>query len=209
MERYMISAPSAFPFDARKAAQVAAFFLIKARERDANVSVLKLMKLMYLAERESYKQYASPMIGDALFSMQHGPVLSNTLNLINSAPDERQGGEHWDELISERNGHYLYLRSDAPIQHADDLLELSEADLDILENLWNQFCRYSAHDIREYTHNPENCPEWEDPGNSSRPISMETMLRSMNYTPVAIQDICENLEKMAFIQEKTKNNVLY
>ena len=209
MERYMTTAPVAFPFDARKAAQVAAFFLIKARDRDASVTVLKLMKLMYLAERESYRQYAAPMIGDALFSMPHGPVLSNTLNLINSTPDERQGGEQWDELISERDGRYLYLRGDAPIQQTEDLLELSEADLDILEDVWGQFGSLSALKLREYTHDPKHCPEWEDPDGSSLPISMETMLGSMGYTPEAVQRVCENLQQVAFIQQKMHKNVVF
>ncbi len=205
----MTTAPLVFPFEAVKAAQVAAFFLIKARERDASVTVLKLMKLMYLAERESYRQYATPMIGDALFSLPHGPVLSNTLNLINSTPDERQGGEQWDELISERDGRYLYLRNDAPIQQIDDLLELSEADLDILEDIWENFGRLPAIRLREYTHDPKHCPEWVDPNGSSLPISIETMLESMGYSPEAVQRIFDNMQQMAFIQQKMHVNVVF
>ncbi len=204
-----MTSPSSFPFDARKAAQVAAFFLMKAREREANVSVLKLMKLMYLAERESYKKYAEPMIGDALFSLPHGPILSNTLNLINSTPEERQGGEHWDELISEKDDRYLYLKVDSPIQHTDDLLELSEADVEILEDIWKTFGFFSAKKLRDYTHDPKYCPEWVDPNGSSLPISMESMLTSMGYNPEAIQTICSNLEQMAFVRSKTQPSVKY
>ena len=198
-----------FPFDARKAAQVAAFFLIKARDRGANVTILKLMKLMYLAERESYKRYAEPMIGDALVSMPHGPVLSSTLNLINSAPEERQGGEHWDEMISERDGRDLSLRGDAPIQQTKDLLDLSESDVEILGEIWDQFGKISAVKLRNYTHDAANCPEGEDPNGSSIPISLETLLRSMGYSTEAVHTVCDNLRKAATVQQKLQRNISF
>lgn len=62
-------------FNEKKAAQAAAFFLFQAGQP---VSVLKLTKLLYLAERRSFERHGSPMIGDRLVSMPHGPVLSVT-----------------------------------------------------------------------------------------------------------------------------------
>src|SRR6266487_2727273 len=67
-------------FNEKKAAQVAAFFLHRAR---GELEILKLMKLMYLAERASYKKFGEPLIGDKLVSMDNGPVLSITLNHMN------------------------------------------------------------------------------------------------------------------------------
>lgn len=198
-----------FPFDAKKAAQVAAFFLIKARERGANVTVLKLMKLMYLAERESYKRFAEPMIGDALVSMPHGPVLSNTLNLINSSPEEREGGSHWDEMISDRDGNHLSIRADAPIQCTEDLMELSESDIEILDGIWGQLGKLPALRLRDFTHDPKNCPEWEDPNGSSIPISLDKLLSSMNYSSEAIHAIRENLLRAAYVQQQLQKNVSF
>ena len=65
-----------------KTAQVAAFFLAKAPGH--RMPHLKLMKLLYLADRESMRETGYPMSWDRLVSMPHGPVLSTTLNLINS-----------------------------------------------------------------------------------------------------------------------------
>ena len=90
-------------FNERKAAQVAAFFLLKASQRDSNITILKLMKLMYLAERKSYQVYGEPIIGDALVSMPNGPVLSSTLDLINFGSTKNLDGG-WDSLIAERSG---------------------------------------------------------------------------------------------------------
>ncbi|MBU6994252.1 MAG: SocA family protein [Ferrovum myxofaciens] len=210
MRNRIAANPAAFPFDAKKAAEVAAFFLLKARERDASITVLKLMKLMYLAERKSYQQYGAPIVGDDLFSMPHGPVLSNTLNLINSAPEERQGGDHWDALIAERDsGKYMCLQPDARINSTDDLLQLSDADVEILELVWYEFGNFSAHKLRDYTHDHANCPEWEDPNGSSIPISMNVMLESMGYSPDAIQVICSNLQQMASTSAILKPQVVF
>lgn len=62
-------------FSERKAAEAAAFLLLKG---GGGLELLKLMKLMYLAERESFKKYGESITGDAFVSMQHGPVLSGT-----------------------------------------------------------------------------------------------------------------------------------
>jgi hypothetical protein len=40
--------------------------------------VIKLIKLMYLAERLSLQRYGEPLTGDRLVSMPDGPVLSMT-----------------------------------------------------------------------------------------------------------------------------------
>src|SRR6266496_928616 len=66
-------------YDEAKAAQIATFFALR---REGAIEVLTLAKLMYLAERASYERYAAPLTGDKLCSMEHGPVLSQTLNYI-------------------------------------------------------------------------------------------------------------------------------
>ncbi|PKY11728.1 hypothetical protein B1757_02760 [Acidithiobacillus marinus] len=198
-----------FPFDERKAAEVAAFFLLKAQARGSNISILKLMKLMYLAERASYQQFGAPLVGDSLYSLPHGPVMSTTLSLINSVAEEREGGDYWDSLIAERtDGKYMCLR-EGKIKSTEDLLYLSEADCEILEKVWSDFGGLSAIKLRAYTHDPDNCPEWEDPNGSSRPISLDTMLTSMGYSPDAIEIICNNIAQMAATNASLKPQVRF
>ena len=81
-------------FNERKAAQAAAYLLCKA---GGSLNVLKLVKLMYLAERESLRRYGETITGDALVSMRNGPVLSATLDHINGLVPSCQDG--WDSLI--------------------------------------------------------------------------------------------------------------
>lgn len=185
-------------FNEKKAAQVAAFFLFEASRRGGNITILKLMKLMYLAERSSYEQYGEPIIGDALVSMPNGPVLSKTLDLINFGAQENLDGG-WDALIAERNGRDMALKSTDLIKSEDDLKELSESDLEILRSVWSEFGNKSAFWLRDYTHNPENCPEWEDPDGSSVPIKLESLFEILGFSKEESAAILTRLNQRAWV----------
>ena len=149
-------------FNERKAAQAAAYLLCKA---GGSLNVLKLVKLMYLAERESLRRYGETITGDALVSMRNGPVLSATLDHINGLVPSCQDG--WDSLIDDRENHVVQLRNrDAIADPDEDLLALSECDAECLATVWDRFGHMSKWQLVDYTHSPE-CPEWEDPGTVS------------------------------------------
>ena len=180
-------------FSEKKAAEVAAYFLIRARNRKANITILKLMKLMYLAERLSYKEYGFPIIGDALVSMPHGPVLSRTLELINVGSNDGA----WDHLIAEKSDRYVALNGHEDLR-VNDLLELSESDIELLGRVWDEFGSWSAIKLRDYTHG-QGCPEWQDPDDSSVPIQLETLLGVLGYSPDDVKKITSNAQRQAYI----------
>jgi uncharacterized phage-associated protein len=186
-------------FDERKAAQVAAYFLICAAKRGANVTLMKLMKLMYLAERLSYERFCFPIIGDALVSMPHGPVLFSTLDLMNFGSLKKNG--EWDSLITEKAGRDMSLNGHENLT-VDDLRELSESDIEVLGSIWEKFGRMSAIHLREYTHNYDNCPEWQDPDGSSVPIQLETLFQKLGYSQPDIEKAVSNIRKQAWINSK-------
>ena len=154
-------------------AQMAAFF---ADKEGAPINVLKLMKLMYLADRESMRRYGSPISLDNMVSMQHGPVLSQTLNLINGSVQGAEG-ELWNQWISARENYLVELRK--PVTRGD-LDHLSECDLNVLEGVWEKFGDMNQWELRDYTH--EHCAEWQDPesmGRGSLPIDEVEVLRAV------------------------------
>ena len=57
-------------FDERKAAEAAAFLLFMA---GGKLPLIKLVKLLYLAERLSLQRYGEPLTGDRLVAMPNGP----------------------------------------------------------------------------------------------------------------------------------------
>ena len=69
-------------FTTRKVAQMAAYF---AECSGGTINILKLIKLMYLADRESMHRHGTPISFDRFVSMDHGPVPSQSLNLSHSS----------------------------------------------------------------------------------------------------------------------------
>lgn len=162
-------------FNEKKAAQSAAYFLLSAQEA---MPIIKLMKLLYLAERRSYEKYGQPIVGDRLVSMPHGPVLSQTLNHLNGLMPSINGG--WDSWISDRAEHLVVLAPQVMEKSKSDLLELSDADAEILAETWDQFGHMSEWQLRDYTH--AHCPEWKDPDGSMIPMKFEELFHALNFT---------------------------
>lgn len=167
-------------FNVRKAAQIAAFF---AREEGGAINVLKLAKLVYIADRMNMERYDIPMSGDNFVSMDHGPVNSITYNYINGMESQR---DSWAEFIGDRAEYKVGVVRDLT---DDDLDELSRAELRTLRDVWARFGHMDQFQVRDWTH--ENCPEWEDPHGSSAPIAFERVLGFLNK-PNA-RDIAEDI----------------
>jgi uncharacterized phage-associated protein len=174
-------------FNEKKAAQAAAYFLFRA---GAQLTVLKLTKLLYLAERSSFERYGAPMIGDRLVSMPHGPVLSITYNHMSGELESVVGG--WDSWIADRAEHNLDLRDRAALKSPeDDLQELSDADLAVLADVWQHFGHMTASGLRNWTH--KNCPEWKDPEGSMIPMTPQDLFAALNFTPEQTQEALARL----------------
>lgn len=168
-------------FSDAKAAEVAAYFLSKS---DGQLAILKLMKLMYLAERESFKQHHFPIIGDYLVSMPHGPVLSLTYDRLNG----NCRNTYMRELLSDKENYNISLKPNISMDR--DLKYLSKDDQDILEDVWNEFGHMGKWEIRDYTHNG-GCPEWTDPNGSSIPITYRDLFKALEFdeqTASSIED---------------------
>lgn len=153
-------------FNTRKSAQVAAYFCAK---QEGTIPVLKLVKLIYLADRQFMSECGFPITNDKHVSMQHGPVNSITYDLIGGGLES----DAWSDLISDRGeGHVVSLKR--PLTDDDDD-ELSEAEIEAMQTVWDQFGGMTKYGIRDWTH--KHCPEWEDPHGSSYPIPLERTLR--------------------------------
>ena len=173
-------------FNERKAAQVAAWFLLQQGRRMPH---LKLIKLMYLADRESMAECGFPITGDQVVAMPHGPVLSMTLNFING--DVESGEDGWEAWISDREDHEVAVR-DRP--HGREVLdELSVSDVDIMKKVWKRFGKMTKWEIRDYSH--QHCPEWEDPQGSSRPIPYQRIFEALGRSPEEAVKLSEHIEE--------------
>lgn len=153
-------------FNARKAAQVAAFFAIK---QGAQIEILKLVKLIYLADRQSMEDSGYPILNDRLVSMPQGPVNSITLDYVNGAVEDL---EEWAQYITPR---LAYSVGSTKMFSREELDELSDSEFETLEKVWGIFGGYTKWQLRDWTH--KNCPEWEDPHGGANPIPHERVFK--------------------------------
>lgn len=174
-------------FNERRAAQAAAFLLHQA---GGTLPLIKLIKLLYLAERLSLNRYGEPLTGDRLVAMAHGPVLSQTYNHINGAVPSTEGG--WDSWISDRAGHVVALRDPSMVRSAEqDLMALSDSDIEVLGETWGEFGHWDRWALVNYTH--DHCPEWQDPNGSSNPITYRRLFTALGYPPEQVETLASRL----------------
>ena len=81
-------------FKEERTTDLARFFIGKSE--NLTIPHIKLLKLMYLADRESLKMFEHSITGDRYVSMRLGPVLSKTYGLIKGYDED----EYKDRLFS-------------------------------------------------------------------------------------------------------------
>lgn len=171
-------------FREEKATEAAAHLL---RARGGQMSYMKLLKLMYLADREALLRLGRPITFDAYVSMKNGPVLSRTYALISEGPPPAVSSV-WDECISRPQAYSVTLQRDCEPIH------LSRAELALLTEIFQEFGHRNRWELVDFCH---TLPEWRDPGDSALPISYADILASGGRSPAEIAEIEEELEASA------------
>lgn len=170
-----------------KATQAAARILGRCGGRMPH---LKLIKLLYLAERESLTRFGVPLTWDACVSMPYGPVVSATLDRINER-QEYEGG-YWDRHIAPKANHEVRLRPGVEVP-GDQLSPAEEAVLDEVVARYGGMDRWA---LVELTH---GLPEWQDPKGSSVPIDPADILRAEGYAEDEIAELQAQWREMAYV----------
>ncbi|HWF00026.1 MAG TPA: Panacea domain-containing protein [Caulobacteraceae bacterium] len=181
-------------FQSRKAEQIAAFFVAR---NGGEIEKLKLAKLQYLVEREFLRVHGRPVVYDELYSLPHGPICSASLNAI----DGKLGADlGWVQVRS--NGRNSVV---GPTQVSrDELDEISDAELRVVEDVWARFGRKSAGQLRTWTHNPTNCPEYTEVGTGTRlPIRYAEVLNAVGQTRV--EDLVSEITEFRHLEGMFKS----
>lgn len=181
-------------YDEPKAAEAAAFLLLQA---GGSLPFIKLLKLLYLAERLSFQRYGVPLTGDHFVSMKNGPVLSETYDRIKGEVQSRAGG--WNSWVRDQADYLVGLPDDRQGTTQDDLGELSRSDVTVLQEVWQQYGGLDRWDLVKLTH---ELPEWEHPGSSSVPIKWQTLFRAVGYSDQAAAALVRQLEDQRAIDRQ-------
>ncbi len=175
----MMNRSTTFPmtpaFDEQKTTEAAGIIL---RESGGEIGPLRLLKLLYLADRKAWKKWERPINSDVYFSLPEGPILSITFNIIK---DEASGrGAFWKRFIRRANRTTLHLEEMPPIQR------LSPAEIDLLKETVAEHRDKDDWALRDFTH---ALPEYEEPGKSRRPIPLSRLLKELDFAESDISRI--------------------
>jgi uncharacterized phage-associated protein len=127
-------------FNAEKVIQSAAVLLKTAEAR--RMSRLRLLKLLYIADRESIQETARPITGDSAVAMDHGPVLSRTYDCIKGAD---LAAAEWERFFR-NSGQDMELVSDPGIR------KLSRYEIEKLQSVASRFEHQNDWEVAESTH---------------------------------------------------------
>lgn len=165
-------------FEEQKVTEAAALLL---ELRGGCMHYIKLLKLLYIADRHAFSEWGTPISNDNYVSMDNGPVLSQTYNLI------KDGGRFWSEYISAPFGDYEVQLS-CPIQKKR---KLSPAEEEVLQAVFHEYGHQNRWKIVDFMH---TLPEWKNPGGSSIPISVRDILQGLNEPEETIDAIVSEIE---------------
>lgn len=155
-----------FRFNQKKTTQAVALLLGLSENRSSKY--MRLLKLLYIADRESLQETGRPITGDRFFAMEQGPVLSELLDLIKG---NSLGHAEWSQFIA-RQGYHVELINDP----GDD--ELCRYEEQKLREVWQRYKGFNEWHMVNETH---KLPEWQknDPGKSSKPIPLSDVLEAL------------------------------
>ncbi len=154
--------------DVEKAIQAVGVLL---RREGKRATRLRLLKLLYIADRESLKKTGSTILGSKIVAMRHGPLHSEILDLIR--------GNHIQEPAWSRYFHNVGVNVLLDVE--PETGKLSRYEIELLISVVDARIALDDYDLAVETHGFE---EWlkvyTDPEvNTSRSIPMELLIDSV------------------------------
>lgn len=163
-----------FKFDEKKATQAAGWLLEKSCGK---MNHMKLLKLLYLVDRAALGRWSRPITGDQPYSLPYGPVLSKTYEMIKGRCLD---ADYWRFHISETQDFTVEIRESC----GDDAL--TQAECDLIDDVFEEFGSKDQYELVEYCH--DECSEWNDPGETSKVISFESILEALGKDQEEIEE---------------------
>ena len=175
-------------FDEAKATQAAAYFL---GLRGGQMHYIKLIKLLYLADREALLRWCVPISTDRHVSMDNGPVLSKVLSLIT---DDRPKPV-WSQYISAPLGEY-----EVRLLKPGATDRLSRAEEKLMGEIFAEYGHRNRWDLIDNV--MHKLPEWQDPDGSAIPISFRDILEAGGESEDEIHAVLKELHSFASDEER-------
>ncbi len=156
-----------FRWNFKKAIEAAGVLLRMARGK--RMRFIRLLKLLYIADRVSIEETGRPITGDRIVAMRQGPVLSRVYDCIKGEyPDQTE----WDRFFVTEDPFDIRMKKTPGIG------ELCRYEVEVLQRVSRDRVLDDDWKVVDETH---AFPEWTDPGNTSRPISYRDVLDAVGH----------------------------
>ena len=172
---------------AQKIIQAAAVLMRAEQSREMNY--MRLIKLLYAADRKSLELTGRSITGDRVMAMEKGPVLSGTLDMIKG---QNTSSVEWQRFF--QKVHYRIEMTDNP-----GVSELSKHEIEILQSISGQYEDCDEWDLVEKTHKFEEWIKYFQPATSIE-IPLAAILDAVGRGGDKDRIIQENQDREAFDQ---------
>lgn len=152
------------------------------------MSYLRLLKLLYIADRESLGETGWSITGDRFVAMDNGPLLSHTYDLIMG---RHVGTPAWNEFF--HTAHYWLVKEKEP-----DVAKLSKYEIGKLQEVARRYEDCNEWDMVEITHGfgewKKNVPS----AKSVKPIPLEDILEGLGREELLESILQERKDREAY-----------
>ena len=165
----------------KKLVQVVNYVLSKNKYE---LNYTKLIKMLYIADRETLDKYGFAISEDSYCSMPHGPVLSGLYSLIRGENQNAVEQVEWNAYFY-KDKYDLISRIKSECSYD----ELSKAELEILDDVDKKYKSFTFSKLIDKVH---EFSEWDNKAKdrlTSYPIKKEKILKALNKTKKEINDI--------------------
>jgi uncharacterized phage-associated protein len=131
---------------------------------------MRLLKMLYMADRASMKKIGRTVTGDRPFAMDNGPVLTRVYNLIKGEDSENT---LWDKFIQRKGGQDVELIAETGNE------ELSEFELNLLVEIARDRRERDDYAVADETHDFQEWIKNRPEKGSSKIIPWDDVLESL------------------------------
>ena len=161
-----------------KLIQAVSYFL---KKYGYSLNYTKLIKELYLADRESIRRSGWSISGDSYKNLPYGPVLVNLYALIKGTHQDLRIQSKWDSCFL----------TDAKTLRAKTQIipdgELSAFEKSIIDEIDDKYHSYSYSRMIDVVHDRNVCPEWRDPHGSSSILSKADIMAALGFDEATIK----------------------
>jgi uncharacterized phage-associated protein len=144
---------------------------------------LRLLKLLYIADREALKERGFPIVGGRVVAMDHGPLHSEVYSLVKG---EHESEQVWAEHFSSEGNTVALLKDPGR-------LDLSPYEIEKLAEVSNRYRLTDTWAVADETHDFGEYVACYVEGTSTT-IPLEKILGELGFTPDEIADIRSDAE---------------